>query len=224
MNFEVDQPGAEPSEHLRSARLFEDTQSTNLSPPPSKSLEQTLPTSPDIPARSLSIDSGVPLGSTPVSALTQSPSIGLEKSKVPIDRAPFFSCDICKYVCGTSKALKSHITDKHRFSCQFAGCKNSFQTSATRDRHYRTRKHKTERNSDSPANIYRCHCGKGNERKDNHKRHLKTCKKLRTTTLQCECGLRDVTKEAHDAHLGLCIPKRNGSTETRANISTNIRR
>ena len=146
-----------------------------------------------VPSQMSPINSERALSSTRSSSVATSWDPGPQESKIGIPRAPTYTCATCNKVCSTLKVLENHMAEKHRYSCNFAGCEETFPSIYKRNRHYTTEKHKAERDLSSRVVIYRCHCGKDDERKDNHKRHLKSCKKTNATLYQCKCGKRDVT-------------------------------
>ena len=207
-NPEMHHPTFERAEHISGCPPFADTQHTYLSQPPSQQLSHGSSTSPGLSSQIFSNSSEVALSDTPLSTHTQSLSNGQQKPGIQIPRAPTLSCIHCSRICGTQKALQSHLANKHRYSCQFAGCNKTFDRIKTRNRHYRTKKHKDERDAHSQTEVYLCHCGKEDPRKDNHRRHLKNCKRTPIALYQCECGWQDVSREEHDTHLKSCKPKK----------------
>ena len=143
---------------------------------------------------------------TPASTLSQPPSENSRPSKVQIPRLSSHHCPICQRVFGTPRAFAHHQNEEHKFWCEKDGCEQVFTTKRGRDRHYETRVHATGRDSDP---TYQCRCGKTDARKDNHRRHLNSCKKDSLTPYRCLCGTHTVlNKEEHEEHVNLCKTKR----------------
>ena len=143
---------------------------------------------------------------TPASTLSQPPSEGSRRFKVPIPRLSSHHCPICNKVFGTPEALRRHQNDEHRFRCERAGCGRVLTTKRGRDRHYQTRLHAAERGSDP---TYQCRCGATDARKDNYQRHLNSCKKDSLMPYQCLCRTHIVMdKEEHEAHVKNCKIKK----------------
>ena len=159
------------------------------------------------PSSSSTLSNSEAAGSaTLASTLSQPPSEGSRLHKVPIPRLSSHHCPICNKVFGTSRAFARHQNDEHRFRCEKAGCEQVFTNKRGRDRHYKTRAHAAERDSNP---TYRCRCGKSDTRKDNHRRHLNSCKKDFMTPYQCLCGTHTVMeKEEHEAHVKNCKIKK----------------
>lgn len=116
-----------------------------------------------------------------------------------------------------------HIQVAHKFRCQ-KGCHNvGFSCERKRKAHHESVKHWP----DSPLfgrppgiECYRCgRCGKARPHRENHRRHINTCKGGNLDKpVSYECarhGPTDFDKEKHLAHLKDCLKKTPGKTQCR---------
>ena len=144
----------------------------------------------------------------------QSQTPDLQLPKMAISRMNTHVCRICKNFSGTRKALGQHVNMRHNeLPCRQVGCDKMYADERSRARHYET-KHKVEQG------YYQCHCGKKDQRKDNHKRHLKSCKKDCQLLYRCACGEHDIVeKEGHIEHLKKCMSAKRWSTRAGKNVS-----
>ncbi|KAK8115716.1 hypothetical protein PG984_012218 [Apiospora sp. TS-2023a] len=126
---------------------------------------------------------------------------------------PPVTCRYCKHVFA-SQSLRRHIVSKHNFACK-EGCDHlAFETRRDLERHYKTSTHRNHDGSGSgvaksSAADYQCACGKLDFRKDLHKRHLQTCKKMGRGTFHCRrCDHHITSRLLHEAHLATCLKQR----------------
>ncbi|KAM0799176.1 hypothetical protein BDR22DRAFT_342422 [Usnea florida] len=180
-----------------------DTPSTPILPSSTPILSRAAFASFQYPSSSTSVSNSEAAGSaTSASMLSQPPSEGSRSSKLPIPRLSAHVCRICNKLFATPRALRGHQNDEHRFRCERAGCEQVFTNKRGRDRHYKTRAHAAERGADP---TYQCRCGVTDARKDNYRRHLKSCKKDSLMPYQCLCRTHTVMeKEEHEAHVKSC--------------------
>ncbi|RYO74945.1 hypothetical protein DL764_010627 [Monosporascus ibericus] len=101
----------------------------------------------------------------------------------------------------------------HRPRCDL--CDKDFFSPKDLKRHNLTTKKHSQKNHEHlqvPCPEYTCRCGFTQPRKDNHQRHLRTCKlKVKTHPgYICSCGREDRDKGGHKQHISMCGKKSPG--------------
>lgn len=125
-------------------------------------------------------------------------------ASTPLFDCPFRGCGLSYH---RQLDLSVHIRSNHEFYCEL-GCPRSFTTRRGRERHYQVDLHAES----GPATMkYQCGgCGRQTPatRRDNHRRHLKSCKKRIMAQYICHCGHPPSTdKGAHMDHVDNCKGK-----------------
>lgn len=82
-----------------------------------------------------------------------------------------------------------------RFACQEVDCPLQFSSQKDLDRHFES--------VHGVADLakFQCACGKLDPRKDNHGRHVRTCRRSRPTSFRCRCGTTSERAKAHLKHI-----------------------
>ena len=146
---------------------------------------------------------------TPTSSVSP-PSSNSAPTKRQVEERSQRSCDICgrPFGIGTKLAFDRHVNSHKRLECKYPECEETFRNERGRNRHYQTKKHQAKIASGNPRNAYQCRCGaQSSSRKDNHLRHVASCKKNPTTLYRCPCGTSITEdKEVHAKHLKRCKP------------------
>ncbi|KAK0645370.1 hypothetical protein B0T16DRAFT_139460 [Cercophora newfieldiana] len=103
--------------------------------------------------------------------------------------------------------LSDHQTTMHEFPCEL-GCPRSFTTRRGQERHHQGNAHRTD--SSSTTNYQCGGCGQEtpSTRRDNHRRHLGTCKKQDMRPYICHCGHPPTfSRGEHLGHVNNCKGK-----------------
>ena len=145
---------------------------------------------------------------TPASTQPQSILAAPPPSKEKISRQPLETCPFCSDSFGTPQALARHKSSRHSFPCRFDGCDEVLSTKRGRDRHHESQKHLAR-----PTLAYRCRCGKKDMRKDLHRRHLSTCRRVAVIRYDCRCDVHcTAEKDEHETHVQMCRPREGQSS------------
>jgi len=125
-------------------------------------------------------------------------------TSTPLFDCPFSGCELSYH---RQIDFSDHISTTHEFHCEL-GCPRSFTTRRGRERHYQVDVHAEP---GSATMKYQCGgCGRQTSapRRDNHRRHLKICKKRIMAQYICHCGHPPTTdKEDHMHHVDNCKGK-----------------
>ncbi|KXJ87071.1 hypothetical protein Micbo1qcDRAFT_197967 [Microdochium bolleyi] len=93
----------------------------------------------------------------------------------------------------------AHSKPRRQYACCWSKCCKTFPSEKDRIRHERTH----DKNTSARLGTYRCICGKTDSRRDNHRRHVETCRSVYSTTgsFVCAKGCRHATAQDHLDHL-----------------------
>lgn len=105
----------------------------------------------------------------------------------------------------TSTSFSTPPTDttnfkaKFRLLCDQVHCRRSFPSRKDLDRHIDS--------VHTKSTAFQCQCSKVDTRKDNHDRHVRTCRRPVLASFRCRCGTEASTGVEHLAHIGLWTMK-----------------
>lgn len=107
-------------------------------------------------------------------------------------------------------SIGHHVNERHGFLCEHGCDRLGFESERDRVRHYGTQVHR------QPQPLWTCGCGKTDHRRDNHLRHLNSCKR---NSVGYICGLcrqsEPVDKERHYQHVVECKKRRGKKSKVR---------
>jgi hypothetical protein len=145
-----------------------------------------------------------------LSSIPEASSVSQNRSlkSVSIPKQPKrFKCARCSEALETEHERRQHLTLKHkesRYFCDLGRCTKSYKYRKDLLRHHGSLDHRKS----GTIGHFRCSCGKFAQRKDNHRRHTKSCqnkqKRMSQNPYVCACGNEEHDMEAHEGHIGSC--------------------